>query len=197
METLIQLLSAIEPHLDRKTDPTYLRVLLTFASFISSLAELSHKQRDEAKAHELHQRSIQVLKEIITLNKDFGPAYAHLAYYFVNHHTETKQLEDACMLLEKAFKSSYHDPDILTHWAKALSELGHHKEAFEKASLALKAHPQNFDAYYIRSQYQHLQKLERQPYYKKRGRRPNPPVSTSTDNTAQTSTPEPQGAPIA
>ena len=138
MDISMKLITEIDSKLDRVAEPHHLRILLTFSTFLASLAELRLKERNKDNALEYHQMSNLILKKIIDLKKDFGPAYAHLGYYFVNHYTEPKQLEDSCKLLEIAHKSSFVDPDILTYWAKALHELGHHEEAFNKASLALK-----------------------------------------------------------
>lgn len=171
MEDLNELVNTLQTNLERDTDPAYLRVLFSYATFLRYLAELKAKQKEDNDAQELHLQANSLLKEILDLDDRFGPAYAHLAYYFINHLQGTKQMEDANKLLEKARMSSYLEPDMLTYQAKVLHELGQFEQAFELASLALKVNPQNFDAYVIRGHYQHKRRLERAPHYKKRGRR--------------------------
>lgn len=180
MQTLIELLHDIDSKLERTERLVAVQALTAFSTFIYSLAELSRKDRLIQDAEDFDQFSIEILREVSKLKPDFGPVYARSAYYFIDQYDEPDKLENALGLLEQARRSPYLEPDILTYSAKALHELGRYEEASEKAAIALKANPNNFEAHQIRTYYQQLKRLEREPYYKKRGRPPQKDVSTST-----------------
>jgi len=177
---MIELLNDIDSKLERTERLVAVQVLTAFSTFIYSLAELSRKDKLIQDAEDFDQLSIDLLREISKLKPDFGPVYSHSAYYFIDQYDDPDKLENALGLLEQARRSPYLEPDILTYSAKALHELGRYEEASEKAAIALKANPNNFEAHQIRSYYQQLKRLEREPYYKRRGRPPQAAVSPTT-----------------
>lgn len=179
MQTMTELLHEIDSKLERTERLVAVQALTAFSTFIYSLAELRRKDRLIQDAEDLDQFSIEILREVSKLKPDFGPVYAHSAYYFIDQHDDPDKLENALGLLEQARRSPYLEPDILTYSAKALHELRRYEEASKKAAIALKTNPNNFEAHQIRSFHQQLKRLEREPYYKKRGRPPQEAVSPS------------------
>lgn len=170
--SLLRCIENLSNSLLRKNSPAALHSLVSFSRLLSALTDLVEQDGNIKDAHVYAKMADTILSEVLDLDEDFGPALERQGILLVDRTNERENLETACDLFERAHKNSQVEPDLMTFWAKALHELGRYEEAFQKATLALKIQPNNFDAYVIRSHYQHLKKLQRQPHYKRRGRPP-------------------------